>query len=695
MTAHRQAWTRRAGVVVALVASALLAVPAPPVLAAPPMDLSVSPDSVTVQAGSDATVTVTITTTDPGDTSVKVSLTGLPSGVSCASGCGTVNVTPGAQKSQLLTVKAASNAPAANGTRVTVNVEATSNSRTGSFSLTVKAAEPPQVQTVREISGKVTNMNTGAAITNATVMLTDSQGHEYSTSTGSTGSFRFLGSSTKPITPGQIQLGAAKDEYTNTKTVSANAGQSLTGQRIVLKMPAPTPTATLAEPTLEESLPEESAEATETPAGDTVPTAQDEDEGGMGSWLLIIVGGLLVALGVGAIVLLWMRRKENEGDEETPTGAGGAAPRSAVPPSRGAYHGANDETRVTNLGLGPDPTRVGGPSLADAPTMMHSRPLVDDEFPDPYGAPLPSQQSGAKSGGYSGGADPGWAGSGYGGPDSPTQVGYGAAGSGGYGSSPSSGAGYGGNAPASGGGYGSSSSGGYGNTPGYGGNAPASGGGYGGNAPASGGGYGSGSYGNDPSSGAGYGGNAPASGGGYGAGRGYGGSESPAGGYPAGGGTSYGERYDEPTGRYTGGGDEYGKPVDPYQTGSYDQSTGDGYGQSQSYGRADDYPPQAAGGYGQASGGGYGGYGQQQGYDASGGYDQPPAGGGYGQRGGYDQQGGYEQPAGQQGGNYQNRGYDQHGYYGDQGQDGRSRGGQPPADPGTNRAGRRLDWLDD
>ena len=87
MSTHRRAWKQRAGVVVALVAGALLAVPATP--AWPQM--SGLPGSVTVNAGSDATVTVRVTAGQRRRERRQISLSGLPSGVSCASGCGDVN----------------------------------------------------------------------------------------------------------------------------------------------------------------------------------------------------------------------------------------------------------------------------------------------------------------------------------------------------------------------------------------------------------------------------------------------------------------------------------------------------------------------------------------------------------------------------------------------------------------------------
>jgi hypothetical protein len=59
------------------------------------------------------------------------------------------------------------------------------------------------------------------------------------------------------------------------------------------------------------------------------------------------------------------------------------------------------------MGAGRDATMVtprpGAGPLSDAPTMLH-RPVADDEFPDPYGAPVP-QQGGAYRGGAAGGWD--------------------------------------------------------------------------------------------------------------------------------------------------------------------------------------------------------------------------------------------------------------------------------------------------
>ncbi|SCG39090.1 Ig-like domain (group 3) [Micromonospora siamensis] len=680
--------------VVALVAGALLTVPATAALAAPDVN-NVSASPGTVEAGGTVKVSYSLSFAEPiGPADVQVSSS--EGKLNCVDGCSRGRVDQNGTFQA--TFKLADDA--ADGT-ATITIKATDSNgpdkqtKEASTQVTLvgkpkPSPTPTQVKTVKSISGKVVVTANGDAVPNATVMLLDSAQHRYQTTSDGSGNFRFVGSSSQPIVPGQIQLGASKETVLGTRSINASAGQSLTGQRISLAIPVevkPSVSASASASATAAPVPtEEPTEdtATEAPAEAAAPTQQPEaasaeaDSGGA-SWLLILLGGLFVAVGVGTIVLLYMKRKENADDDGDVDGPAGAAAAGAVPAARGAYRGADDQTRVVNrVGAGPDPTMVGGAAMSDAPTMLQ-RPVVDDVPPDPYGAPPPP----AFGAGGAAGQPGGWAGNGYG-EEAPGQGGYG-----GYGNAAPDG-GYG-NAPASGGGYGAQ--GGYGN-------APASGAGYG-NAPASGAGYG-----NAPASGAGYG-NAPASGGGYGA---------PAGGYGGGQGAGgYGERFDEPTGRYTGEGTQsYTPPADPYPTSTY-QPTGDpghGYGQEPaSYGRTGEQ----GGGYGAGQsggqGGGYGGYdgGQQSGSGYGGGYDQrgdayPGQGGGYDQqRGGYDQRGGYGGQSGgygeapqQRGGGYDGAAYDQQqggGYYNEQGQPGRGRADGPP--PQQERGGRRLDWLDD
>ncbi|MCM0673890.1 carboxypeptidase-like regulatory domain-containing protein [Micromonospora phytophila] len=674
MSTHRRAW-KRAGVVVALVVGAVLAVPATPALAEPSItNVSASPSSV--EAGKNTTVSYSLNfdgSVGPADITVSSSNQKL----SCVDGCERNRVDGNGNFQATFRLAGDASNGSATITIKAVNSIGPKQEKQASTTVTLvgKEAPPtqPQNQTVRSVSGKVVVQATNEAVPNAFVILQDANGKKLDTISDSSGNYRFTGTTDQPIAPGRLSVGASHQGIVATKSFNASAGQSITGQRIALALkvevtPSATPSATEEALPTDEATEEAAEEAAEATAG-AAANASNEDSGGMGNWMIILLGGLLVAAGVGTIVLLWMRRKDNgdETDEDAPVG--GAA--GAGPGARGAYRGADDQTRVVNrVGGAPDPTMVGGTAIGDAPTMMH-RPVVDDVPPDPYGAP--PQPYGAA------GAQQGWAGNGYG--DEPATGGYGAAG---YGNAPASGGGYG-NAPSSGGGYG---------------NAPASGGGYG-SAQASGGGYGAHDYG------------APA---------GVAGAAGAAGYPPApGGALAYGERYDEPTGRYAGDSTQYPAPSDPYATGVYQPEQGQGYAQPEQgqgyaqpepapYGRGGEQPggydqrggydqpaPYDQGGYGQQPGGGYGqeapqqrgGYGQQGGYDQPTSYDQ----GGYGQQPG----GGYGQEAPQQRGGYDDRGYDQGGYgqqggYGDQAQPGH---GRPDAPPKQDRASRRLDWLDD
>jgi hypothetical protein len=596
---------------VALATSALLSLPAVPALAAP--GIEVSPGSATVQAGSDVTVTVTVNPKEQTDSGpATINLTGLPPGVTCTSGCGQITLAFPKATTQLLTLKAGGGAAATNAT-VTVQVQGASPA-TKNFSLTVKAADAqpstPQTQTVKEISGKVTDSATGKAIPGATVGIQDSGGHTYTTQTNDNGNYRFTGSENQPITPGQVVIAAAKDNINNARTVTAGPGQTLRDQRIVLKLPEPTPSASASASALPTGVPtvDVPTESDAPAAAGSQPAADKAaEESGFGGWWLFIVGGLLVAVGVGAIVLLLMRRKDNDDDSGPSGGAAGGG--RAPGPTPGGFDGA-DRTRVTNP-LGADPTMVGGAAMADAPTMMHNRPLVD-EFPDPYGAPLPQPQQPAPTqvGGY-GMQEQGWGAAPVPHADAPTQIGP--------------------------------------PLPPYGGEGPSPNGGYG-NSPGSGAGAG---YGNAPGSGAGYGN-------GYGGQQAYGAASV---GYPGGGhgGGAGAERYDEPTGRYTGGDNtSYGEPADPYQTGgTYGQPGGQPqppqqYGQDPGYDQRGAYPAQGAAqvnGYGGDQGYGgapAGGYGQPYGGQPQ---QQPPAPGGYDQGGYYGnqpQRPGPQPPAGPQ-----------------------------------------------
>jgi hypothetical protein len=147
--------------------------------------------------------------------------------------------------------------------------------------------------------------------------------------------------------------------------------------------------------------------------GANVPTANGSS-GGL-SWILIAVGAILVALGVGAIVLLFVRKKaEEDPDGQDPNAPyRGGPPAQQGPPGRGGprppqRRGPPDMGPPMRSGPGSDPTRQMRPPvspgprgdqtmispspLANAPTQLHGR--IPPEQADPYGAPPPRHNGG-------------------------------------------------------------------------------------------------------------------------------------------------------------------------------------------------------------------------------------------------------------------------------------------------------------
>ncbi|HEX7744958.1 MAG TPA: carboxypeptidase regulatory-like domain-containing protein [Micromonosporaceae bacterium] len=448
MTTHRRAWMGRAGVVVALIVGAFVALPASPAAADAPDVQITGLSSGTLTSGQRATLTFRVTNKTPklppmNKDAVTVRITSSFGELSCAGQCDfTDEIDRESYKEYSATLVAGTVPPGeTRAGKVQVRAQIGTEAATAERDVTVRGPQPQLPPTVAEISGKVTDMSTGEPVSGAIVAIADSGNHKYDVVTGEEGRFKFTGSGTKPITPGAIQIGAAKEDVTVTKTIDVGAGKRLTGYRLVLRLStAPSSSAAATDAFPSEPAPSDGAALTE-PAQAAPEPAANEDSGGFGSLVMIIIGGVLVAFGVGAIVLLWLRRK-NDNDDDHPVGPAGR-------PVRPAYAGADAATRLGGAGVGAhDPTMMARSGLADAPTMMHSGPLVD-EFPDPYGAPLPPPQQPTYPG------QPGWADN-YG-PGAPTRAGYGGpatpSSGGGYGTGPVSGGGYGAG-PTSGGGYG-------------------------------------------------------------------------------------------------------------------------------------------------------------------------------------------------------------------------------------------------
>jgi Carboxypeptidase regulatory-like domain len=541
VTTHRRALLARASVVAMLVTAAV-ALFGTPAFADDAIGVAVGPSTFDLNPSEsrDFGVDVNNKTTarqisivvqSPSSLSQDLVITGKSTGctgsgpsVSC-----TVSFKETESKSFLFTIAAKSTVSVPNGQSKQGNGTVTASGLGGaggqdSKQLNITVRGPQGAPVVSEVSGTVVDSTTGSPIKDAEVTLTDGASASHKRGSDANGRFRFTSTANDPIAPGSMSIVASKDGFEGIqKNVEGKAGQTLVNQRIQLKPLAAS--ASAEPPSTGPSEPAATGTGEATPASGSSPGSGT----GLFSWVLIGLGALLVLLGIGAIVLLLVRRKDDEPDDDEPDEPRVRRGPAPAPPSRGGYRAP----------VAADPTMVaGGRGGAGDATAMIRSPRPGGEYPDPYAAgprsAYPTSPSPASYGGggpaYTGGS--GYALPAYGAPAAPPPP------------PPAS------NYPqqANGGGYGPDHGGGYGGGGGY----PSARGddydaGYG--SPA---GYGSGGP-------AGYsGGGGSSSGGGY--------SGDPRGGY------------DEPTGRYGGGGGSGGSG-----------GAGGGYSGAPGYGSSDGY----------------------------------------------------------------------------------------------------------
>ncbi|MCY1143820.1 carboxypeptidase regulatory-like domain-containing protein [Actinoplanes sp. Pm04-4] len=410
VTTHLRARAAQAGALLAVVLGGLFVAPTA-ALAAPP-NVQITELQTEVLSGGRLTMQFQVAEGNGSQVPVPVQINVNGGGMDCrGADCGRRTVVDGNGR-QFSVQLTAPNVNAGETRQVTVEITAeVQNEGPGRTSQQITVKGPDKPQTVRQVSGRVKDQD-GKAIAGATVGMQDSAGKVFQGTSDGSGQFSFTSSDNNPIAPGRISIGAGKNGFEDvTVQREAQAGQNLSvsltlKSKVVPTTSAPTtpsasPTsATPTEDVSEEPTPEE-ATATQ-PATDQA--ASNEDDGG--SMLYIIIGVLLVAAGIGAIVLVVLRRRnssDNDGDDDDPTGLAGSG--GVVPPSRGGF---TDATRVgAPVGGGRNDATMIAPAprsaaMADAPTVIHRPVPAEDEFPDPYGAPLPQQ------GGYAGAAAGGW-----------------------------------------------------------------------------------------------------------------------------------------------------------------------------------------------------------------------------------------------------------------------------------------------
>lgn len=214
--------------------------------------------------------------------------------------------------------------------------------------------EPPSG--VDGVSGSVRDTG-GKTIGGVALIVQDSAGHEYRTTSDRSGRFSIESGAGTPIAAGQITVDAALDGYRTTRTtVQGPAGGTASVELTLTAVAAPaetspSPTAT----TAADKAPEVSAAA-----APSAPEAGSEEGSGPLPFILV---GLLVAAGLGALALVANRRR-----------------------NKSAPHAATELTAPAGAGM------------SDAPTVvLYTRPA--DGFPGPSRRDGDRQRGGGAQGG--------------------------------------------------------------------------------------------------------------------------------------------------------------------------------------------------------------------------------------------------------------------------------------------------------
>lgn len=217
---------------------------------------------------------------------------------------------------------------------------------------------------VPEVSGKVVTGD-DKPVPDTLIKIKDSAGHEHSTSTGRTGTFRFRASAEKPLVPGVLQVMATKPGFREqTKRVTGRGGQAVRDVKLSLLSASATASVTPTEEGPADTAAPDTPGATPAPAGNATGL-------GLLGWLAIILGILFLGGGTVVIVLLMRRRDGDEDGDDPDDPYQHTGPLPAAGGAPGVYRsGGSDTAHPTTAMASPS----GG---IDAPTMLHDRPFVD------------------------------------------------------------------------------------------------------------------------------------------------------------------------------------------------------------------------------------------------------------------------------------------------------------------------------
>ena len=171
---------------------------------------------------------------------------------------------------------------------------------------------------VARVSGRVRDTG-GTAVAGTAVTIVDSAGHRYRTTSDRSGRFAIRSSAGKPVATGPITIAAALDGYRTARTtVQAAAGDTASVRLTLTAVAAPTTTPPSPETPVS---PLTAAGEPVTSAAAADPALEAVSDEGSGSLLSFTVGGLLVAVGLGALALVAARRRNTRQEAASATPA--------------------------------------------------------------------------------------------------------------------------------------------------------------------------------------------------------------------------------------------------------------------------------------------------------------------------------------------------------------------------------------
>ncbi|MEU8613980.1 carboxypeptidase-like regulatory domain-containing protein, partial [Actinoplanes sp. NPDC048791] len=302
----------RAAAPVAL-AGAMLAGYAAPAAAAPPAIRILRVSSESVPSGGTVQVRFQATNNNQRTEKVFVAVSG---GLRCTAGCAAApDLGPGKSRTFEATVVAPEVGPGEeSGRNLAVSVRIGTQTAFDHKMIIVRGGNTPSSSAVSRVTGRVRDAD-GKAITGASLTVRDSAGHEYRTTSDGKGRFSIKASDSKPIAAGSITVVADKDGYRAARATVQGTARGATVRLVLTALP--TPTKTSPSPTAAESTPATAGKpAPKASLAGVVPPATRTADDDSGSFMFTLVGGLLVAAGLGTLVLMVIRRRKRSADPD-------------------------------------------------------------------------------------------------------------------------------------------------------------------------------------------------------------------------------------------------------------------------------------------------------------------------------------------------------------------------------------------